>query len=211
MDFSGWRNKSRYSPAVARNSDGRMQVFIVGTNNQLYYKTQSSPNSNTWSSAWTSLGGGLRDNNDPAVVPNANSSLDAFVVAPRSTGPANPPPTHTNFPYSFVGSPQDMEDEGWDTRHYASGKPDDITHEWSGETSAQNYAIIIDITITEIDHDDQIGFKFGGTHMGSGCRTIHTHLNQVRPVLEKKKIIHQLIYVLLLEKVSVILSILLLN
>ena len=61
-----------------------------------------------------------------------------------------------------------MEDEGWDTRHYASGKPDDITHEWSGETSAQNYAIIIDITLTEIDHDDTISFKFGGTHMGSG-------------------------------------------
>ena len=61
-----------------------------------------------------------------------------------------------------------MEDEGWDTRHYASGKPDDITHEWSGETSAQNYAIIIDITLTEIDHDDTISFKYGGTHMGSG-------------------------------------------
>ncbi len=61
-----------------------------------------------------------------------------------------------------------MEDEGWGTRHYASGKPDDITHEWSGETSAQNYAIIIDITLTEIDHDDHISFKFGGTHMGSG-------------------------------------------
>ena len=160
--------KADTSPAVARNSDGKLQVFVVGANNQLYYKTQSSPNSNTWSSAWTSLGGGLRDNNDPAVVPNANSRLDAFVVAPRSTGPPNPPPTGTDFPYAFVGSPQDMEDEGWDTRHYASGKPDDITHEWSGETSAQNYAIIIDITITEIDHDDQIGFKFGGTHMGSG-------------------------------------------
>jgi hypothetical protein len=61
-----------------------------------------------------------------------------------------------------------MEDEGWDERRYASGKPNDITHEWSGETSAQNYAIIIDITLTEIDHDDTISFKFGGTHMGSG-------------------------------------------
>ena len=160
--------KADTSPAVARNSDGKLQVFVVGTNNQLYYKTQSSPNSNTWSSAWTSLGGGLRDNNDPAVVPNADSRLEAFVMASRSTGPPNPPPTSTDFPYAFVGSPQDMEDEGWDTRHYASGKPDDITHEWSGETSAQNYAIIIDITLTEIDHDDTISFKFGGTHMGSG-------------------------------------------
>jgi len=61
-----------------------------------------------------------------------------------------------------------MKDEGWDTRHYASGKPDDVTHEWSGKTSAKNYAIIIDITITKIDHDDTISFKYGGTHMGSG-------------------------------------------
>jgi hypothetical protein len=41
--------------------------------------------------------------------------------------------------------------------------------------------------------------------------TILTHLNQVSPVLEKKRIIHQLTYVLLLEEVSAILSILLSN
>ena len=28
--------KADTSPAVARNSDGRLQVFVVGTNNQLY-------------------------------------------------------------------------------------------------------------------------------------------------------------------------------
>ena len=66
---SGWTSlgggiKADTSPAVARNSDGRLQVFVVGTNNQLYYKTQSSPNSNTWSPAWTSLGGGLRANTE---------------------------------------------------------------------------------------------------------------------------------------------------
>jgi hypothetical protein len=88
--------------------------------------------------------------------------------SPPPAEPPSPPPTSTDFPYTFVGSPQDMEDEGWDERRYASGKPNDITHEWSGETSAQNYAIIIDITLTEIDHDDTISFKFGGTHMGSG-------------------------------------------
>ncbi|MGB7635684.1 MAG: discoidin domain-containing protein, partial [Nitrososphaeraceae archaeon] len=95
--------RANTDPIGIANNDGKLQVFVVGTNNQLYYKTQSSPNSNTWSSAWTSLGGGLRDNNDPAVVPNANSRLDAFVVAPRSTGPPNPPPTSTDFPYAFVG------------------------------------------------------------------------------------------------------------
>jgi hypothetical protein len=88
--------------------------------------------------------------------------------SPPPAEPPSPPPTSTDFPYAFVGSPQNMKDEGWGERNYASGKPSDITHEWSGETSAQNYAIIIDITLTEIDHDDTISFKFGGTHMGSG-------------------------------------------
>gem|GEM_PF-1817188 len=160
--------KADSSPAVAINNDGRLQVFAVGTNNQLYYKTQSSPNSNTWSSAWTFLGGALRDNSDPVVGKNNDGRLEVFQVGAGATTTPPPPPTSTDFPYAFVGSPQDMEDEGWGTRHYASGKPDDITHEWSGETSAQNYAIIIDITLTEIDHDDTISFKFGGTHMGSG-------------------------------------------
>jgi hypothetical protein len=113
----------------------------------------------------------LRDNTNPAVVPNTNGRLEAFVMGSKTTTtppPLPPPPTNNNFPYAFIGSAQNMKDEGWDTRHYASGKPDDITHEWSGATSAQNYAVIIDITLTEIDHDDTISFKFGGTHMGSG-------------------------------------------
>lgn len=93
------------------------------------------------------------------------ATVNVTVLTPGGT---NPPPTSTDFPYAFAGSPQDMEDEGWGERNYASGKPSDITHEWSGETSAQNYAIIIDITLTEIDHDDTISFKYGGTHMGSG-------------------------------------------
>jgi hypothetical protein len=84
--------KADTSPAVARNNDGRLQVFVVGTNNQLYYKTQTSADSSTWSSSWTSLGGKLRENTDPAVVPNSDGRLDAFVMGPTSTGPQNPPP-----------------------------------------------------------------------------------------------------------------------
>jgi hypothetical protein len=107
--------KADTSPAVARNNDGRLQVFVVGTNNQLYYKTQSAPNSDTWSTAWTSLGGGLRDNSDPAVVPNADSRLDAFVVGPTSTGPANQPPTaDTKSVTTGVDTPVDITLSGSD-------------------------------------------------------------------------------------------------
>ena len=85
--------KADTGPAVARNTDGRLQAFVLGTNSALYYKSQSSPNSNTWSSSWTTLNGTLRDNSDPAVVPNSDGRLDAFVIGPTTSGPANRPPT----------------------------------------------------------------------------------------------------------------------
>jgi F5/8 type C domain len=153
-------------PSVIRNTDNTLQVFAVSaTNGELLYKKQTAPGSNTWT-PYKSLGGNIQS--DPSVTLSNAGRLESFQVGAGATSPPPPPPTGTSFPYAFVGSPEDMEDEGWGTRHYASGKPDDITHEWSGETSAQNYAIIIDITLTEIDHDDHISFKFGGTHMGSG-------------------------------------------
>jgi hypothetical protein len=91
--WTGWTSlgggiKADTSPAVARNTDGRLQVFVVGTNNQLYYKTQTSPGSATWSSSWTSLGGTLRENTDPAVVPDNSGLLVAFVIGPTTT-PSN--------------------------------------------------------------------------------------------------------------------------
>ena len=33
--------------ALAMNSDGRLQAFVIGTNNQLYYKTQTGAGSST--------------------------------------------------------------------------------------------------------------------------------------------------------------------
>jgi hypothetical protein len=72
--------KADTSPDVARNSDGRLQVFVVGTNNALYYKTQTAAGSSTWSTSWTSLGGGLRASTDPTVIANDDGRLQAFVV-----------------------------------------------------------------------------------------------------------------------------------
>jgi hypothetical protein len=67
-------------PAVIATDDGRLQVFVVGTNNQLYFKTQTSPGSSTWSSSWTSLGGALRDSNGPAVIENSDGRLQVFAI-----------------------------------------------------------------------------------------------------------------------------------
>ena len=34
--------KADTSPVVARNSDGRLEVFVVGTNNQLQFRAQTT-------------------------------------------------------------------------------------------------------------------------------------------------------------------------
>jgi len=67
------------NPEVAINSDGKLQVFVVGTNNALYYKTQTSSGSNTWSQ-WISLSGDLRDGTSPAVTANSDGRLEVFVI-----------------------------------------------------------------------------------------------------------------------------------
>ena len=48
-------------PVVMANSNGRLQVFVVGTDNSLYTKSQTSAGSSTWSQ-WSSLGGGMEWN-----------------------------------------------------------------------------------------------------------------------------------------------------
>lgn len=94
--------------------------------------------------------------------------VTAAEVVPTGTTPAEVPAGGGEFPYAPTGSANELDDQGQGTRHYASGKPDDVTHEWEGSTNAQSYMIVIDITLTETDHDDTISFKYGGTHNGSG-------------------------------------------
>lgn len=65
---------------MARNSNGRLKVFIVGTNNALYYKSQTAAGSSSWS-GWTSLGGGINDNTtSPAMTVNGDGRLRVFVI-----------------------------------------------------------------------------------------------------------------------------------
>jgi acylphosphatase len=44
-------------PGIGRNADGRLEIFLVGSDKQLYHRRQTAPNSSTWSEAWISLGG----------------------------------------------------------------------------------------------------------------------------------------------------------
>jgi hypothetical protein len=87
--FGNWQSLSGMvrddsESAVARNSDGRLEVFVIGSGNWLYHKSQTSAGTNSWSS-WVSLGGNVRANSDPAVIANEDGRLEAFVV----DGPTN--------------------------------------------------------------------------------------------------------------------------
>jgi hypothetical protein len=61
---------------VSRNADGRLEVFVRGTDNALWHKWQTSPN-NGWSRSWNSLRGILVG--EPAVSRNADGRLEVFI------------------------------------------------------------------------------------------------------------------------------------
>ncbi len=61
--------------AVGRNADGRLEVFVRGTDGALHHNWQVTPNGG-WS-GWNSLGGGITDS--PSVGSNADGRLEVFV------------------------------------------------------------------------------------------------------------------------------------
>jgi len=60
---------------VACNSDGRLEVFGIGTDNALWHTWQAAPHSGPWS-GWASLGGVITS--DPAVFDNSDGRLEVF-------------------------------------------------------------------------------------------------------------------------------------
>jgi hypothetical protein len=75
----GGRNWSpNRRPAIAQNHDGRLAVFIVGLDRQLYHRWQTFINSSQWSEDWISLGGPLLG--DPAVALDISGRLEVFKV-----------------------------------------------------------------------------------------------------------------------------------
>ncbi|MGA5823753.1 hypothetical protein ACPC54_38570 [Kitasatospora sp. NPDC094028] len=74
-------------PAVARNQDGRLQVFVRGTGDNVYYAAQNKPSQAQWSS-WAALTGegtafgGVVSLNNLNVAANADGRLEVF--APHS-------------------------------------------------------------------------------------------------------------------------------
>jgi hypothetical protein len=82
--------------------------------------------------------------------------------------PNTPPPTGQLGPYVSTGKELGATTRRA-TRHYASGKPDDETIEKNTkDIPYQNYQCIYYVTMHEIEHDDNVSSKLGGTHMGTG-------------------------------------------
>src|SRR5436309_2547693 len=64
-------------PDVAQNTDGRLEVFALGTDYAVYQNWQVAPNG-SWS-GWRSLGGGFKPARNPVVARNADGRLELFV------------------------------------------------------------------------------------------------------------------------------------
>jgi hypothetical protein len=65
------------NPAVARRSDGCLELFLRGKDANLYHARQTAPNSSSWS-RWEPMGGSWH--RDPVVAVNADGRLEVFIV-----------------------------------------------------------------------------------------------------------------------------------
>lgn len=73
-------------PALARNADGRLNLFMRGTDGALYQQWETAVGTMNWS-GWVSMGepspGGLVDH--PAVAPSADRRLELFITGADGT------------------------------------------------------------------------------------------------------------------------------
>ncbi len=72
--------------------------------------------------------------------------------------------------YQLTGRTQAFTEGPYKTRHYASGKPDDITKEWNTANGCpfDNYEVTMYVTISNPDHDDTISVKCYGPNHDDG-------------------------------------------
>jgi len=64
-------------PAIVRNADGRLEVFVRGKDNSIGHIVQTSPGSSQWNS-WSGLGGTFTSS--PAAGVNADGTLEVFAL-----------------------------------------------------------------------------------------------------------------------------------
>jgi photosystem II stability/assembly factor-like uncharacterized protein len=68
-------------PVVARNGDGRLELFIVNAEDgRLYHKWQTTPNGRQWSSGWDPLNAPSLPQDAPTVARDGDGRLELFMV-----------------------------------------------------------------------------------------------------------------------------------
>jgi len=111
--WTSWNSLSgvlHSSPTVFQNADGRLEVFFGGTDNALWHKWQTAPNSSKWSS-WNSLGGPpeVVFTDSPVVFQNLDGRLQVFV---RATSPS---PDGDALLHTWQTAPNSSNWSGWHT------------------------------------------------------------------------------------------------
>ena len=113
----------------------------------------------------------LRSSEDTAAAVTNNpgiTSIQSIVTTPvrLAAGPYGAGDVNKTL-YKLTGRTQAVTIEGYKTRHYASGKPDDVTREANTANGCPfaNYEVTGYFTIDNPDHDDTISFKmYGPSH-----------------------------------------------
>jgi photosystem II stability/assembly factor-like uncharacterized protein len=77
----------RQTPTVARNGDGRLELFMVGMDHKLYHKWQTTKDDSTnWHEKWEILADTLWPlNSNPIVARNEDGRLELFMVGNDNT------------------------------------------------------------------------------------------------------------------------------
>jgi hypothetical protein len=124
-------------PVVARNSDGRLEVFVIGADSALWHIAQTMANDpDSWSPAWQSLGGSLLSR--PVVVLNEIPRLEVlevFAIGSNSTLWHNQ--------QTSSGSPTWQGWELWDSSPAVMGTPAAISPRVVTETVARRTDCLI--------------------------------------------------------------------
>jgi hypothetical protein len=79
LDLGGnWARPALARPSVEQNSDGRLELFMLGNDLHLYHKWQLQPNDNAGWSGWASLGDPVAADSVPQVILNNTGHLTVF-------------------------------------------------------------------------------------------------------------------------------------
>ena len=85
--WSGWNAigtsfSARSNPSVAINVDGRLEVFVVGTNGTLWHNWQTNAGTGSWQASWGNLGsyrGGPWPTLNPASATDYNGNINVVM------------------------------------------------------------------------------------------------------------------------------------